>query len=132
MSEDYKQENGVTLSGPVSDTELADKLSQSHLLAVPSSYEGYGIVYVEAMGFGMPAMACTTEGASQIVHHARNGYLVSPGDVGVLAKHVYELSSNRGCLERMSLTAYETYSTRPTWAECGRRRICEFLESLVG
>ena len=124
-------ENRVTLSGPVSDTELADKLSQSHLLAVPSSYEGYGIVYVEAMGFGLPAIACTAGGAGEIVHHARNGYLVSPGDVGALAKHVYELSSDRGLLERMSLTAHETYSTRPTWAECGRR-IREFLESLVG
>lgn len=124
-------ENEVTLSGVVSDTELAEKLSQSHLLAVPSSYEGFGIVYVEAMGFGLPAIASTAGGAGEIVHHARNGYLVSPGDVGALAKHIYELSSDRGLLERMSLTAHESYSTRPTWAECGRR-IREFLESLVG
>ncbi len=124
-------ENEVTLSGVVSDTELAEKLSQSHLLAVPSSYEGFGIVYVEAMGFGLPAIASSAGGAGEIVHHGRNGYLVSPGDVGVLAKHVYEFSRDRCCLERMSLAAYETYSRWPTWAECARR-IREFLESLAG
>lgn len=124
-------EKVVTLSGVVSDTELAEKLSKSHLLAVPSSYEGFGIVYVEAMGFGLPAIASTAGGAGEIVHHTRNGYLVSPGDVAALAKHIYEVSRNRGLLERMSLAAHETYSRRLTWAEC-TRRIHEFLESLVG
>jgi len=124
-------ENGVTLSGAVSDAELAEKLSQSHLLAVPSSYEGFGIVYVEAMGFGLLAIASTAGGAGEIIDQACNGYLVSPGDVGALAKHVYQLSRDRGLLERMSLAAHETYSRRPTWAECARR-IREFLESLVG
>ncbi len=115
----------------VSDRELAEKFSQSHLLAVPSSYEGFGIVYVEAMGFGVPSIASTAGGAAEIVDHARNGYLVSPGDVGALAKHVYELSRDRGLLERMSLAAHDSCSRRPTWAECARR-IREFLESLVG
>ena len=124
-------ENRVTLSGAVSDAELAEKLSQSQLLAVPSSYEGFGIVYVEAMGFGLPVIASTAGGASEIVDHTRNGYLVSPGDVRALAKYVYELSRDRDLLERISLAAHGTYNRRPTWSEC-TRRIREFLESLVG
>ena len=124
-------ENGVTLSGAVSDARLAEKLSQSQLLAVPSSYEGFGIVYVEAMGFGLPAIASTAGGAGEIVDHARNGYLVTPGDVKALAKYVYELSQDRDLLERMSLAAHGTYNRRPTWAEC-TWRIREFLTSLVG
>ena len=124
-------ENRVTLSGAVSDARLAEKLSQSQLLAVPSSYEGFGIVYVEAMGFGLPAIASTAGGAGEIVDHARNGYLVTPGDVKALAKYVYELSQDRDLLERMSLAAHGTYNRRPTWAEC-TRRIREFLTSLVG
>ena len=46
----------VKFLGTVPDTLIAQTLSNSHLLAVPSSYEGFGIVYLEGMSFGLPAI----------------------------------------------------------------------------
>ena len=51
---------GLTAGDPCWDPspeELAARLRGSHLLAVPSSYEGFGIVYLEAMHFGLPVIA---------------------------------------------------------------------------
>ena len=76
----------VTLLGTLSPPELAARLRQSHLLAVPSSYEGFGIVYLEAMRFGLPVIAGDAGGPREIVSHGVNGFLVPPGDTAALAR----------------------------------------------
>jgi glycosyltransferase involved in cell wall biosynthesis len=120
----------VTLSGSLSDTELAVRLAQSHLLVVPSSYEGFGIAYLEGMGFGLPAIASTAGAAREIITHGRDGFLVSPGDAATLARHVQTLSQDRCRLLQMGLAAYQRYMAHPTWAESARR-ICQFLQTCV-
>lgn len=39
----------------------------AHTLIVPSSYEGFGIVYLEGMSFGLPAIGTTAGAASELV-----------------------------------------------------------------
>jgi glycosyltransferase involved in cell wall biosynthesis len=121
----------VTLLGSLSDTEIAAGLARSHVLAVPSSYEGFGIVYVEGMGFGLPAIASTAGGAQEIITHGQNGFLVSPGNSTTVARHLYELSQNRQRLLDMSLAAYACYAAHPTWIS-STARIRAFLHSLGG
>jgi glycosyltransferase involved in cell wall biosynthesis len=122
--------NQVALLGPLADEVLAERLSQSHVLAVPSSYEGFGIVYLEGMGFGLPAIASTAGGAGEIISNGQNGFLIAPGDRGALAQHIQTLSQDRGRLLEMSLVAYQHYRELPTWAE-STGRICEFLSRLA-
>ncbi len=43
----------IFLHGPLNDEALRQMLRQAHVLVVPSTYEGYGIVYLEGMGFGL-------------------------------------------------------------------------------
>jgi len=120
----------VSLLGPLSDAVLAEHLAQSHVLAVPSSYEGFGIVYLEGMGFGLPAIASSVGGAGEIIKHESEGFLVKPDDVVALAAHIQKLSQDRLCLAEMSLAAHRRYATHPTWAE-STERIGEFLETFV-
>jgi glycosyltransferase involved in cell wall biosynthesis len=120
----------VILSGSLTDAELAIRLAENHLLVVPSSYEGFGIVYVEGMGFGLPAIASTAGAAQEIITHGRDGVLVSPGDATTLARHVQALSENRGRLLQMSLAAYQRYMAHPAWAESAER-IRQFLRTFV-
>ncbi len=121
-------EDRVRLWGPLSDAELTLHLAQSHLLAVPSSYEGYGIVYLEGMGFGLPALASTAGAASEIITPGQNGFLVDPGDEAALAQRVYELSQNRSLLVEMSLAAQKRYLSHPTWTQ-SMGQIESFLET---
>ena len=50
-------ESCVHLLDTVPDADLRRLLENSHVLATPSSYEGFGIVYLEAMGYGLPVIA---------------------------------------------------------------------------
>ena len=116
----------ITFTGEIGDADLVSLFRTSQVLAVPSFLEGFGIVYLEAMGFGLPAIASSAGGASEIVIHGRNGFLVAPGDVGALASSIGELIQNRERLLEMSLAARRTFLGHPTWAD-GGRMIYDFL-----
>jgi glycosyltransferase involved in cell wall biosynthesis len=120
----------VQLLGSLSGQELADCYSRNHLLAVPSSYEGFGIVYLEAMGFGLPALASTAGAAHEIITHDRDGFLVQAGNAEAVARHVGELVTDRGKLVRMGLAALDRYAAHPTWSDSAAT-IRNFLEEMV-
>ena len=107
----------ITFEGRIPDRALAERFAESHLLAVPSTYEGYGIVYLEGMGFGLPALATTAGGASELVTHRENGFLVPPDDPEAIATAVETLLTDRERLREMSLAARRRYERHPGWDE---------------
>jgi glycosyltransferase involved in cell wall biosynthesis len=109
---------------------LVEILKQAHVLVVPSSYEGFGIVYLEGMGFGLPAIGTTTGAASEIITHGENGYLIPPSDAKALASHLVELVTNRELLLKLSLNAVKRYQQQPKWEETAKS-IREFLHQMV-
>jgi glycosyltransferase involved in cell wall biosynthesis len=119
----------VNFLGRIPDASLAGLLAASHLLVVPSSYEGFGIVYLEAMGFGLPVLASGAGGAKELVRDGINGFLITPGDTAALAQHVRDLADDRQRLRTMSLAALRHFSSHPTWADAGEK-IYTFLHSL--
>ncbi len=116
----------VQFVGQLSDEKLAEQLTHHDLLAVPSSYEGFGMVYLEAMRCGLPAIASAAGGGVEVVKDGENGFLIGPGDVGGLADRLRVLAENRDLLREMSLAARESYEHAPTWSE-SLSRIYDFL-----
>lgn len=107
----------VALVGRLPDDALAETLAESHVLAVPSTYEGYGIVYLEGMSFGLPALATTAGGASEFVTHGETGFLVPPEHPGAVATAASSLARDRDRLARMGVAARRRYEAHPTWSD---------------
>jgi len=120
----------VTLLGALSAGELADKCATGHVLAVPSSYEGFGIVYIEGMHFGLPAIASTAGAAQEIITHGQDGFLVNPGDAAALAQCLKTLMTDRPRLLEMSLAAQRRAAAHPTWNQSAAR-VRDFLRGLL-
>ena len=120
----------VFLHGPLDREPLVEKLKQAHVLVVPSSYEGFGIVYLEGMCFGLPAIGTTVGAAGEIIDEGKTGYLIDPDDAKSLADHLRSLAENRILLTRLSLNARERYLRQPPWTESGKS-IRDFLFSLI-
>lgn len=118
--------DNVTLRGALSEADLAAELARGQVLAVPSEYEGFGIMYLEGMSFGLPALASTAGAAHEIITPGENGFLVAPADVNGLAAHLRALATDREQLARMSVAALERLRVHPTWAQSAAR-IREFL-----
>ncbi|MGH2581470.1 MAG: glycosyltransferase family 4 protein [Anaerolineales bacterium] len=124
----HRVESEVEFRGHLAQSELVRLLESSHVLAVPSSYEGYGIAYIEGMGFGLPAIGTRAGAASEIIADGRNGYLIVPDDVEALKSRLEYLNSNRDVLLKMSFEALKHFESHPTWAK-SMRRVREFLSS---
>jgi glycosyltransferase involved in cell wall biosynthesis len=119
----------VVFTGALDQEELAAVLAQNHVLAVPSSYEGFGIVYLEGMSFGLPALASTAGGAVEIITSGRDGFLVPPGDAAAIAVSLRTLVDNRDRLLAMSLAALDRFAAHPTWEDAGAA-VHRFLQSM--
>jgi glycosyltransferase involved in cell wall biosynthesis len=116
----------VFLHGSLDKEPLIEKLRQAHVLVVPSRYEGSGIVYLEGMCFGLPAIGTTAGAASEIITDGVDGFLIEPGNADVLASRLKVLNEKRDVLIQMSLAARERYLSQPKWLETAGQ-IREFL-----
>ena len=122
---------GVTLTGVIGDDELATILTHSDVLAIPSEYEGFGIAYLEGMGFGLPAIGTTSGGAREIIADGVSGYLVPPNDPAALADRLLRLASDRAQLAQMSVAARERFLVQPGWTG-SMARVRQALLNWVG
>jgi glycosyltransferase involved in cell wall biosynthesis len=120
----------VKMLGTVSNSALAPLLVKSHCLAVPSFYEGYGIVFAEAMAFGMPVIAGRVGAVPEVVTDGREGFLVPPGDVAALSRVIGRLIGDRRLLESMSMNALARRGQFPTWSQSGSK-IRGFLKDFL-
>ena len=83
----------VTLAGSVPDAELPDYYGLCTAFAMPSKREGFGIVYLEAMACGKPAIAGDRDGARDALLDGELGVLVDPDDVEAFAAAAVEVLS---------------------------------------
>lgn len=120
----------VQFHGTLDHPGMEGVLRQAHVLAVPSSYEGYGIVYIEGMGFGLPAIAGSQGAAGEIITPGENGFLVASENSGEVAGALQLLCTDRQLLAQMGLSALGRFRQHPTWEDMGRTAR-EFLLQLA-
>ena len=80
--------------GPLSDAELAKAYKEADLLLVPSqttetSFEGFGLVYIEANAYGVPCIGPERSGAAEAIEDGKSGYTVSAHDPALIAKRMH-------------------------------------------
>ncbi|MDJ1171122.1 glycosyltransferase [Roseofilum sp. BLCC_M154] len=77
--------SSVTLTGLIPDEELCDHYNLCDVFALPSQGEGFGIVYLEAMACGKPALGGNQDGAIDPLAGGEWGSLVDPENVEEIA-----------------------------------------------
>lgn len=75
------------LYGPTTDVKKA--YLNSSLFVLPSRFEGFGLVLIEAMACGVPVIAFDCEnGPRSIINHGASGFLIPPFDVEAMADKI--------------------------------------------
>jgi glycosyltransferase involved in cell wall biosynthesis len=118
-------ERRVRWNGPQS--EVAPWYAIGDLFVLPTAYEPFGNVIVEALACGLPVITSRTAGASIAVHPGVDGWLLDdPTDAAELAAAIQHAVAP-GTLERWSAHAGEGLDAF-TWDAVGR----QFTEELSG
>jgi glycosyltransferase involved in cell wall biosynthesis len=72
---------------------------------MPSTNEGFGLVYLEAMRAGLACIGCTGDAAAEIIVDSHTGLLVPPGNVEALAAAVARLFLESDFARRLGAAA---------------------------
>jgi glycogen(starch) synthase len=97
----------VTFLGWVGAPRLADLYAVADACVVPSTYEPFGLVALEAMAGGCPCVVADTGGLRELVGHGEVGLRFTAGDPGSLAAMVERILVDRPLRERMVAAARE-------------------------
>lgn len=103
----------VVVRGGIGEEELHRAYAAADIFVLPSTYEGYGMVYAEAMSHGLPVLALATGPVSELVGEA--GLLVEPGDEDGLARALRELLADAKLREQLSGAALRRAAELPDW-----------------
>ncbi len=87
--------------GNISPEEKHKLYEKADIFCMPSIYESFGIVYLEALVYSLPCIASKETGAEDILKNGKNGYLVEKRNIEQLAdkikeaeKNIFQLSKN--------------------------------------
>lgn len=73
---------GIRWFGRLGSATLAQLYRQAWVFCLPSSYEGFGVPYIEAMASGTPVVATPNGGAEEVLDGGRAGRIVKDCDLG--------------------------------------------------
>jgi glycosyltransferase involved in cell wall biosynthesis len=89
-------ESSVTMPGFVPESELPRHYRLADVFAMPSTGEGFGIVFLEAMGSGTPVLGGNADGSVDALDHGRLGKLVNPLSIPAIADGLISLLQKNG------------------------------------
>jgi phosphatidyl-myo-inositol dimannoside synthase len=84
----------IDLKGFVPADRLPRLFQAAHVFAMPSQQEGFGVAYVEAMRFGLPAIASRQDAGQEVIEDRVTGYNVDLLQKGELTARLIELLSD--------------------------------------
>jgi D-inositol-3-phosphate glycosyltransferase len=128
--QELRQELGigdiVTFLGAKDQDTLPYYYAAAEMVVMPSDYESFGMVALEAMACGTPVIASDVGGLAFLVQQGRTGYRVPARDPRALAEKITRLLTDEGLRRRIGQRA-------ACWAEIyAWPRIADQIEALYG
>ncbi len=115
----------ISVRGPVDDAALAQAYAEADLFVLPSRYEGYGIVFAEALAHGLPLIACDAGPVPELVGEEATR-IVPAGDVDAISESLDLLLGDPALRSRMSESARSQSEKLLRWDDTAAR----FLDAL--
>lgn len=115
------QKKQIAIINNFSEEEKAKIFASCDVLAFPSRYESFGIVFLEAWAVEKPVVGVRAGAVPSIVDHGRDGFLIEPGNSTELAEVLTLLLKNPGLRRTMGIAGYEKVRRHYTWDIIARK-----------
>ena len=87
-------EKHLQMPGFIADAELSDHYCLADVFVMPSKKEGFGIVFIEAMACGTPAIGGNSDGSPEALKPGELGYTTNPDNVGEITRTIQSVLRN--------------------------------------
>ena len=121
-------EDRVRFLGPQRQDRLPLFYAAAEATVMPSHYESFGMVALEAMACGTPVVASRVGGLRTTVRDGVTGYLVPEGDPAALADRLRILLEDRDTRERLGREAVR-WAAEHRWP-CVAEKVCHLYAEL--
>ena len=100
-------QNNITIHPPT--TKIYQEMQNSSVFVLPSRYEGFGLVLIEAMTNGLPCISFDCPyGPSDIITDGEDGFLIHNGDIQAMADKICYLIENENIRKQMGQKAHQS------------------------
>lgn len=116
-------EDKTIFTGRVSNEDLPKYYAASDLTILPSITmgEAFGMVLIEAMATGKPVIASNLPGIRTVVDDGKNGYLIEPKDVEMLASRLQYLLENDDICRVFGTHGRKKVEEKYSWVQIGAK-----------
>lgn len=111
----HRVRRSVRFLGHLPDDELAVTLAAAAAVVLPSRYEPFGIVALEAAAAGAPLVASTAGGLGEVVVDGVTGLSFPPGDVAAIARAVTAVLDDPAAAARRAIQARSRLGAAFDW-----------------
>jgi len=130
MVETLQIENFVIFLGKQDQQMLPYYYSAAEVVVMPSYYESFGMVALEAMACGTPVVASQVGGLAFLVRDGETGFVVPGNDVQALANRLVELIKNQELRNKLGNQSTK-YAQLYSWENISEK-IAEVYKQLLG
>jgi glycosyltransferase involved in cell wall biosynthesis len=120
----------ISRGAPDGERELDRIYREATAYVMPSLYEPFGIVFLEAMSHRLPCVGSACCAMPEFIEEGVTGFVVPPGEDGLLAERLLELGTNPGRSRTMGDAGYQRFLDRYTWDGVAARIVEEIGKRL--
>jgi glycosyltransferase involved in cell wall biosynthesis len=131
MAQSNGSKDSIFFTGFLKDKALDRLILSSDIFTIPSIYEPFGIVALEAMAAGIPIVASNVGGLSEILNNEYNGILFPPRDHNSLAEGVIKLLDDSELYHKIRNNGKVLVSKKFTWSQIAEETIKVYDKALT-
>ncbi|MBN1244239.1 glycosyltransferase family 4 protein [Candidatus Bathyarchaeota archaeon] len=130
--ENQRGEHRITYSGcmPPADPSLIRLYQKASIFVLPSFFEGFPVVLLEALACETPVISTPVGGIPEIIHDFKNGFLVPTGNPIKLADTIQYLLENKSLRAKLGQTGREDVEKNYS-VSVVTRKLCHIYEQLI-
>ncbi len=126
LAQEGGAEKNIIFAGFIPDDELKNYYAAAQVFALPSLYEGFGVVYVDALSCGVPVVTTRCGGPEDFIDFTtrENGILVPVRDEDALARAITTALEKKWDRQKImkSAQAYDWNAILNRYVECYKKR----------
>jgi glycosyltransferase involved in cell wall biosynthesis len=128
LTQELDLDDSVTYLGYVPDEELPKLYSSADIFILPSRYEGFGLVLLEAIACGTPALGADAGGIPTAIRDGKDGYVLSRNE-GSFTEAIEELIQDEDKRQEMKEKAIQDIDAK-SWDRTTQRTVDIYYDQL--